>query len=419
MCNDGDACTEDACNVETGTCEFTPVVICDDGNECTADACDPGDGTCDYPRVEDATLCAEGLCIAGECGPIGAVFPCTELGIRSAVAAGGGPYTFSCDGPTTVRTEAEIVIDNDVILDGEGNLTIHGRGEHRVLNVPPGVTVTLHGMTIRQGHISDGNGGGIATGGTLTLNDTAVSNNTASSSGCLLRGYGGGIYNTGALTLNNSTVSYNRAEDSYCWLTGTTHGGVGGGIDNRGTLTLTNSTVSYNTAESSVGGITSSPGTVQQIEGALTLTNSTVSGNMADSVGGIWGRFESFGSVLSANTEEGGVRNCVFPAASLGYNIESPGDTCGFNSAGDQVNVSEEQLNLEPLADNGGPTMTHALLPGSVAIDVIPEAACEVDEDQRGVTRPQGTMCDVGAFELEPSSVQQAQLACTRCTPTP
>jgi hypothetical protein len=56
------------------------------------------------------------------------------------------------------------------------------------------------------------------------------------------------------------------------------------------------------------------------------------------------------------------------------------------------------------LADNGEPTMTHAILPGSVAIDRIPEEMCEVETDQRGQPRPEtgGTMCDVGSFEVQP-----------------
>jgi hypothetical protein len=86
---------------------------------------------------------------------------------------------------------------------------------------------------------------------------------------------------------------------------------------------------------------------------------------------------------------------------SNGHNIESPNDTCGFDQLTDQVNVTTEALALGPLADNGGPTETKALLSGSVAIDVIPPEMREVDEDQRGVTRPQGPACDVGAFELE------------------
>jgi hypothetical protein len=90
---------------------------------------------------------------------------------------------------------------------------------------------------------------------------------------------------------------------------------------------------------------------------------------------------------------------------SVGHNIESPGNTCGFDTnKGDQVNVSADELNLGPLQDNGGPTMTHALqtVPVvSAAIDQIPEADCGVTTDQRGVLRPQGPACDVGAFELE------------------
>jgi hypothetical protein len=98
--------------------------------------------------------------------------------------------------------------------------------------------------------------------------------------------------------------------------------------------------------------------------------------------------------------------DCSGMIVSDGYNIESPGNTCAFNRETDQTGKTPEELKLEPLADNGGPTQTHALLPGSVAIDVIPPAACldadgePLTEDQRGVARPQGPACDVGAFEL-------------------
>jgi hypothetical protein len=101
-------------------------------------------------------------------------------------------------------------------------------------------------------------------------------------------------------------------------------------------------------------------------------------------------------SVVDGDCDAGG------PIVSNGHNIESPGDTCGFDQGTDQVDVTEGELNLGPLQDNGGPTMTHALLPGSVAIDVIPADMCEVDEDQRGEPRPGGAMCDVGAFEVRP-----------------
>jgi len=91
---------------------------------------------------------------------------------------------------------------------------------------------------------------------------------------------------------------------------------------------------------------------------------------------------------------------------SNGYNVESPGNTCALSALGDQVSVSTEDLALGPLADNGGPK-THALGTDSVAVDWIPAQNCvdadgqPLTTDQRGVTRPQGPACDVGAFELE------------------
>jgi hypothetical protein len=87
---------------------------------------------------------------------------------------------------------------------------------------------------------------------------------------------------------------------------------------------------------------------------------------------------------------------------SNGYNIESPGDTCGFDQTGDLVNITEGQLDLGELVNNGGPTMTHALGAESVAIDRIPAMDCEVTTDQRGEPRPVGDGCDVGSFEVQP-----------------
>ncbi|MGB5220819.1 MAG: choice-of-anchor Q domain-containing protein [Polyangiales bacterium] len=98
------------------------------------------------------------------------------------------------------------------------------------------------------------------------------------------------------------------------------------------------------------------------------------------------------------------------PPTSGGHDIECPGDTYGFDQATDQVNVRAEQQNLGPPQDNGEASMTHALLPGSVAINEIPEPDCvdadgaPLTTDQRGEPRPEtgGSMCDVGAFEVQP-----------------
>jgi hypothetical protein len=100
--------------------------------------------------------------------------------------------------------------------------------------------------------------------------------------------------------------------------------------------------------------------------------------------------------------------DCDGGITSNGYNIESPGNTCGFDQQGDQTGKTSEELNLGPLQNNGGLTKTHALklLPTrSAAIDQIPETDCGVTTDQRGEPRPAGaeSKCDVGAFEVQPA----------------
>ncbi|NIO68304.1 MAG: hypothetical protein GTN71_04430, partial [Anaerolineae bacterium] len=89
-----------------------------------------------------------------------------------------------------------------------------------------------------------------------------------------------------------------------------------------------------------------------------------------------------------------GTANCSGGLTSNGYNLDS-GNTCGFSATGDQQNTDPL---LGPLADNGGDTLTHALLGGSPAID---KGTCVagITTDQRGVTRPQGDDCDMGAYE--------------------
>jgi hypothetical protein len=467
-CDDDQECTTDTC--ADGTCEVAPVedgTACDESNECTVGTC--ASGTCESTPVTNETACGDdaGTCQDGSCQ-----VACSEQGIRDAIAAGGGPYTFECAGPQTVVTAAEIVIDNDVILDGEGNLIVDGNDDHIVFFVAEGATVELVGFVVTRGR-SDGGppdyrygGGGIFAEGTLTLTNCTVTRCTATENVDPERfNSGGGVWSSGSLTLTNSTVSENSADfggggvSSYGNLTLTNSivsgnsAAAGGGIWHfYGTLTMTNSTVSGNTATSPTlgsppgGGIhnrgsgTISKSTISENTGAgvysqvdpptgLTITNSTISGNTG---GGI--RNHSGMLVLTNNTVSGSISvgsggdevSSIVAAATLidgactregdnvtwvsnGYNIESPGDTCGFDPDGtDQVDVSAEALKLGELADNGGPTMTHALGAGSVAIDVIPADMCVDAEgeplttDQRGEPRPGGTMCDMGAFEVQP-----------------
>ena len=188
-------------------------VTCDDTG-CKIDGiCDASDGVCDYTLVADGTACTDGECLDGVCAPEGA-FSCTEQGIRAAIAEGGGPHFFACDRPTTVQGFFFIV--RDVILDGEGRLTIDSSP---VLIVEEGATAELIGFVLTGG--SSMFYGAIENAGTLTIADSVVS-------GC--RGYGA-IRSSGTLNLIDSVVSGNR-----------------NGVENEGIAMLRNSTISANTS---------------------------------------------------------------------------------------------------------------------------------------------------------------------------
>src|SRR5215217_5377501 len=191
----------------------------------------------------------------------------------------------------------------------------------------------------------------------LTLNDLTVANGRAD--------FSGGIYNNGGtLEVNNSTLSGNSAHDN------------NGGIGNTGTATVSNSTISGNSANNG-GGILTSGGTA-------TLKNTIVANNEGGNCAGL------------TLTDDGG-------------NLEWPGNACGFALSADP--------NLGPLDANGGPTETHALLPGSAAIDAA--VACPPPAtDQRGVSRPQGAACDIGAFEFVPPPDTEAPNTTIALDPT-
>jgi hypothetical protein len=219
--------------------------------------------------------------------------------------------------------------------------------------------------------------------------------------------------NEGTLTVADSTVAgslvgIRSSLDATLTLTNSTVSGFNSGVSGEpgSSMTVTNSTLKANGDLIAVG---------IYADGQLVLTNSTVSvaGQLAVVVGTASNATVA-NSTLTAGADvvhvvTGGtvtMTNTIIdgacagaPVTSLGRNIESPGNTCGLDQVGDLFDVPD--VGLAPLANNGGPTETHALLPGSVAIDWIPAAMCQASQDQRGVTRPQGVACDVGAFELE------------------
>ena len=220
--------------------------------------------------MPDGTPCAGGLCNSGACELTSTLIPCTEQGLRNTIAAGGGPYTFDCDDPTTLVTHAELLIEKDVTIDGEGNLTIDGNDDHRVFSIAEDATVTLLGLSMVRGNAEDEPGphpaapdvgGGIANLGVLTMEDCHISGNRAAA--------GGGIWNFGQLAMAGCTVSENTAFE-------------GGGILNQGygALDMTDSVVSRNRATRDGGG------GIFNLEGTMSIERSEISANTGGDYGG-------------------------------------------------------------------------------------------------------------------------------------
>ena len=248
-----------------------------------------------------------------------------------------------------------------------------------------GIGTVLNNVTIRNN--TCGRGGGVANraSGTLTINNSTLSGNQATAAGGDLGG--GGLINYGSnatVTIDSSTISNN---------TTSTASVNGGGLKNyQGTMTVRNSTISGNTAQYVGGGIHVNYGTV-------TLTNCTITGNQANlHTGGIrqyeGGTVSIKNTIISGNTA-GNYDNINGTITSLGFNLIDNLDGAAFAaSMGDWIGPSYDPM-LGPLADNGGPTYTHALLTGSDAIDT---GGCDYIIDQRGY--PRTSPCDIGAFEL-------------------
>ena len=357
----------------------------------------PGDGIC----ADAAGLCSLRAAAEEANGNAG----------MDTITVPAGTYTYTIasrivfSDNTTVAGAASAV----TTIDADGLSGVFGVDGRATL---PSLRIT--GLTITGG---DGLGGGIYIGsGALNLLDSTVTGNTGPRGGGIFNDIGAvGILNSmvhdntatadsgggivvdrGTMYVTNSTISDNVATAS-----GSTSGG---GVENNAVLVMTNSTVSGN--RGGMGG-----GIYNANSGMLTLVHSTVAGNDASYPGG--GIFNDGGSmtltasILDGNTNRSARSDCfsTVPPTSGGYNFIGDGTGCMWVAgSGDIVGTATAPLSagLGPLQDNGGPTTTHALLPGPpVAINTIPVAACAVATDQRGVVRPQGGMCDKGAFEVE------------------
>jgi hypothetical protein len=279
--------------------------------------------------------------------------------------------------------------------------TASASGGGGIFNLPfRGQAATVANCTF-SGNRSNGVGGGIwnifnggfgNSPGPMTVANCTFSGNNFANSG------GGGIDNSlgGILTVTNSTLASNSTF------------GVGGGIKNDATLKVINSTLFDNSATSGGGGIANS--------GALKVTNCTLSqndGGTAVGGGGIYNAAAlTIGNTIVAKNVAGtGLPQDVSGVAtSQGYNLIGDGSgSSGFGVAGDQVGSANSPIDpfLGPLQDNGGPTPTMALLPGSPAIDAGSDALA-VDQngiplgfDQRGFQRVANGTVDIGAFEVQ------------------
>lgn len=324
--------------------------------------------------------------------------------LRDVIAnvCAGSTITFAANVRGAIdMTGPEILITKSLTIDGPGaNLLSVRRSasaitNFRIFDIAEHLIVSISGLTIANGNVPGNLGGGILNNNsTLNLAYVTISGNTAD--------IGAGIYTARAATIINSTISGNT-------ISGNVAGDGGGGIFNLGTLSLTNSTLSANQAQTSGGG--GRGGGLYNYLGTVNLTNSTISANPADFGGGIYnsaGTVNSRNTVIALNISPSGP-DVNGSLVSQGFNLigDYSGATISPAQFSDQLGVSSAQLNLGPLQYNGGPTQTHALLAGSLAIDEGNSSGSSID--QRGFKRPFGSPpnpnpnasdgSDIGAFE--------------------
>jgi len=390
-----------------------------------------------------------------DAGAAAAPIPVTSLGsdgpgtLRTAIQIANsqaGPDSIEIEVTGKIPLEnklPQIEEDLAIVGPGPGNLVV-GRATlgamFRIFEINNGVTGSLTGLTITEGN--SGAGGGILNRtGSLTLTRVAVvGNESVEGGGETPTGTGGGIHSIGPLTLRESVIRGNRAASAEGSVETAAGGGgifafgkltidrstisgnvvealgetgsifaVGGGIDAMGEAEIKRSTISGNSVLAGGAGTTSASG--GGIAGnKVALTSLTITGNSASAAEVFAANLYLADSLAVRNTivsdPEGGGKSCFGTLASGGFNLDEDG-SCGFAKSSDLVGVV---AGLDPiLKNNGGPTPTHALLAGSIAIDRGNSFGDTTD--QRGLPRPSnfpeisdkegGDGSDIGAFELQ------------------
>ena len=383
--------------------------------------------------------------------------------LRQALVDGNDEdtITFAVTG-TIGLTSGELVVDKSITISGPGPAMLavsrSSNMPFRIFHVMPDQMVNIEGVTISGGdadigggilndqatltltncsvvnNVASGSGGGIA-GGSLTIIDSTISGNSAVGPFPFTFGSGGGI--SGGGTITNSTIADNYAGTdgggisgggiiSNCTISDNGAGGgennfpgAGGGINGGGIIG--NCTISDNSV---FGSPAKGPGLGGGIyaAGTVTISNSTFSdnyilfyGNGAGICNG--GTLEIGNTILNADGAYGqNIFNNAGTITSAGYNISNDDGGGYLNGPGDQINTDPL---LSPLQNNGGPTSTYALLPGSPAIDAgDPIFTPPPWYDQRGPDfyRLRNDRIDIGSFELQEGP---AVTPTPSATPTP
>lgn len=358
----------------------------------------------------------------------------TSSASPAATATGGG---------MDLETNGDATLSNDVIAGNSvtasagasaGSLASGNAGGLEA-SINASSTLTVDDVTVADNTVTAQNpvGGGMESDSSAVhISGSTFTGNAVDSPdvGSLATVEGGALFdNSTTDAIDTSTFTDNQAVSSY----GIAYGGA---IFSNASETITASTLAGNTASGSGNGAEGSGGAIFFDGNALTITDSTVSGNAAEPFsdgantgaqgGGLYLAglgatfdFDTIAANAAAPGQGGGLYG--FPPVTVHASVldnPSGGDCAGgpYTSDGDNIDTDGtcqltcpcDLTGVDPglgtLADNGGPTQTQALLPGSPAIDGAGTTDC-VPTDQRGVPRPQGPACDIGAFELAPPGV--------------
>jgi hypothetical protein len=335
--------------------------------------------------------------------------------LRAAVGAAvdGDTITFdpSLNSQTITLTSGEIAITTSITIDATGiAVTLDGNSASRIFNVSGGKTVSLKHLTVQHGTAA-ADGGAILNAGTLSVSDSIFTSNTTTG------GDGAAINSSAALTVTRTLFTLGHASN---FSGAIENGGTslvidrssfinnianddGGAISNDGTgMKITNSTFAGNTSGGNSGAIWVGGGAA-----AATISSSTFVSNSttASETGGAFNIAPVIADSIVANntgTSSNTPNNCGTTATlteDKGFNLEFGASTCNFT-----VSAQSGDPKLGAPKDNGGGLPTAALGTGSAAIDkgtcTDPNAAnATITTDERGVPRPQGSSCDIGAFE--------------------